>query len=114
MVSSANYDTAMRLVAYIELVIFVRVLFGALTFRNALVSPLIYAHFLRQRYYQSVFTREAVGTVTDRIDGFIKREGTPPVVVMVWDRLQMFVQRWAGSALEPNEGPGPGEGPQGR
>jgi transmembrane protein 33 len=104
----------MRLVAYIELAIFARVLIGALTLRNALISPLIYAHFLRQRYYQSAFTREAVATVNDKINGLIRREGTPPVAVMVWDRLQMFVQRWVGTTLESNEEPGPGEETQRR
>jgi len=38
----------MKVVAYAELVIFLRVLLGAITFRNSLLSPILFAHFLKQ------------------------------------------------------------------
>lgn len=104
---TANYDTAMKAVAFTELFIFVRVLLGAITFQNSLLAPIIFAHFLRQRYYQSAFTREAVGTTTARLDGYIRKPGNPPVVVQVWDKIQMLVGRWAGSTLTPNAGAAP-------
>lgn len=96
----------MRIVAYAELVIFARVFIGAITFQNALLSPLIYAHFLRQRYYQSAFTREALVATTGRIDKFVRRPGNPPVVIQIWDKAQMLTGRWVGSTLAAN-GPVP-------
>ena len=94
----------MKVVAYAELVIFVRIALGAITFQNALVSPLVYGHFLRQRYYQSAFTREALATTAKRVDVFVRRPGIPPMVVQVWEKAKMLAARWAGSNLAPNAG----------
>jgi len=108
----ANYDAAMRVVAYTELVIFVRVLLGAVTFQNSLISPIIYAHFLRQRYYQSAFTREAIAGTTKRIDSFVRRPGNPPMAVQVWEKIQMLAGRWAGNTLAPNAAAAGGAAPR--
>lgn len=89
----------MKFVAMVELIIFVRVLVGAVTFQNSLLSPVIYAHFLRQRYYQSQFSREAIVKVSTEVEKFVRRPGNPPIVVKVWENGQMLVQRWAGVAL---------------
>ncbi|KAJ7900116.1 hypothetical protein B0H14DRAFT_2429492 [Mycena olivaceomarginata] len=108
----ANYDSAMKVVAYTELIIFARVLLGAITFQNSLLSPIIYVHFLRQRYYQSAFTREAIGGTTARIDAFVRKPGNPPVLIQVWDKVQMLVGRWVGTTLTPaNAGPAAGARP---
>jgi len=98
----ANYDTAMKFVATVELVIFVRVLLGAITLRNSLLSPIIYAHFLRQRYYQSAFSRDAMVMVSAQVEKFVRKPGNPPIVVTIWEKGQMLVQRWAGVALQQN------------
>ncbi|KAG1749716.1 uncharacterized protein EDB91DRAFT_1235187 [Suillus paluster] len=74
----ANYDTAMRVVAIAELVIFARVLFGALLFRNSLMMPLVYAQFLHQRYFHSQFT--PVGQVWLRVRELVVRFGASAVV----------------------------------
>lgn len=92
----------MKIVAYTELVIFARVILGAITFRNSLLSPIIYAHFLRQRYYQSAFTREALALATKKIDAIVRKPGNPPILLNVWDKGQMVIQRWAGVTLAPN------------
>lgn len=91
----------MRVVAYAELVIFVRVVLGAATFQNSLLSPLIYGHFLRQRYYQSAFTREAFSTTAARINGFVVKQGNP-TITLVWEKTQVLIGRFAGSTLAPN------------
>ncbi|KAG5648173.1 hypothetical protein DXG03_006128 [Asterophora parasitica] len=106
----ANYDSAMRVVAYTELVIFVRVVLGAATFQNSLISPIIYAHFLRQRYFQSAFTRDAVATTVARIDKLVHKPGNPPIVVQVWEKVQMLAVRWSGTTLGP-QAPAAGTGP---
>jgi len=92
----ANYDSAMRVVAFTELVIFTRIFLGAITFQNSLLSPIIYAHFLRQRYYQSVFTREAITLTSGYVDGWVKKPGNPPAAVMVWEKGREVIRRWAG------------------
>lgn len=99
----ANYDSAMRIVAYTELVIFVRIVLGTLTFQNPLISPLIYGHFLRQRYYQSAFTRDVVASTVARIDDYVRKPGSPPILKQVWDRIRIWTERWVGGGyLVPN------------
>jgi transmembrane protein 33 len=92
----------MKFVALVELFIFLRVLLGALTFQNSLLSPIIYAHFLRQRYYQSPFSREAMVNVSTRVEKFVRKPGNPPIIVTIWEKGQMLVQRWAGVVLTQN------------
>ncbi|KAF7320241.1 hypothetical protein MKEN_00808600 [Mycena kentingensis (nom. inval.)] len=99
----ANYDSAMKIVAYTELVICARVVLGTFVFQNSVLAPIIFVHFLRQRYYQSAFTREAIGVATKRIDDAIRKPGNPPMVVTVWDKAQMVVGRWVGTTLTPTE-----------
>ena len=96
----------MKAVAFTELIIFLRVVLGAVTFQNSLLSPLIYAHFLRQRYYQSAFTRDVVGSTTARVDNFIQRQNNP-TLTNVWVKAKGLVGRWAGSSLAPNQTAGP-------
>ena len=96
---AANYDNAMRAVAFTELVIMARIAVGALTFRASLISPVIYAHFLRQRWYQSKFTREAFALVHGRILAFVTSPGRPPVLAQVYTQASGLVGRWAGSSL---------------
>ncbi|KAF9229652.1 hypothetical protein BS17DRAFT_32470 [Gyrodon lividus] len=96
----ANYDPAMRIVAFTELLIFVRVAFGALLFRNSLLTPVIYAHFLRQRYYHSGFTRDAIAIADGRISSVVNRPGLPPAVPMMWNKARELTGRWAGGVIE--------------
>jgi transmembrane protein 33 len=91
----------MRVVAYVELVILLRVVLGALTFQNSLLAPIIFAHFLRQRYYHSAFTRNAVAVVKARLDGYIDNEGVPPVARQVWTQAKNLIGKWGGSILVP-------------
>lgn len=104
----ANYDTAMRVVAFTELLIFVRVLLGAVTFQNSLLSPLVFAHFLRQRYYQSAFTRDAIVLADMRINAIVNRPGNPPVAIQTWGKVRELVGRWAGTTLAPQQPPAGG------
>lgn len=95
----------MKVVAYIELIILARTLLGAITFQSSLIAPIVYAHFLRQRYYQSSFTRDAVGVADARITGLARREGIPPVVDQVWEKARGLIGKWSGSTLAPQQQP---------
>jgi hypothetical protein len=101
----ANYDTAMKAVAYTELLIMARIFLGAITFQNSLLSPIIYAHFLRQRYYHSAFTRDAIAVVDKSIEGYVRKEGVPPIAVQTWDKVRAVLGRWTGSTLVPQQPP---------
>ena len=98
----------MRAVAYIELVIFLRVLLGAMLFQNSLLSPVVYAHFLRQRYYQSAFTRDALATTDKWIDAIVRKPGNPQMLVTIWDNGRMLIGRWSGSIIEERPAAGAG------
>lgn len=80
-----------------------RILFGALTFRNSFLTPLFYAHFLRQRYFQSEFTRNAVAIINGRVEGYVRKPGAPPVMVRGWDTFKLILSKWAGSTLVPQQ-----------
>lgn len=102
--TKANFEPAMRVVAYIELVVFARVFLGAITFQSSIIAPIVYAHFLRQRYYHSSFTREAISATNTRINELVHKEGISPVVAQVWDKIRSFIAKWAGIVLQPAEG----------
>lgn len=106
----ANYDPAMRFVAYAEVAIFARVLFGALLFRNSLMAPLFYAHFLRLRFYMSSFTRAAFQHVKSILDGYTQHQSCPPVVRKAYLTLTDLISRYASSVLSVQDQPAPGAG----
>lgn len=89
----------MRFVAYAEVAIFARVLFGALLFRNSLMAPLFYAHFLRLRFYMSSFTRAAFQHVKTILDGYTQHQSCPPVVRKAYLTLTDLISRYASSVL---------------
>jgi len=108
----ANYDPAMKVVAYTELLIFVRLVFGAILFQNSLLAPLIFSQFLKMRYFQSQFTQRAVGHVHTLIDGFVKKPGNPPILLKAWDIAQMVIGRLTGTVLTPQQPAGAAGGPR--
>ena len=93
----------MKIVAYIELVILARVIFGAVTLQTSIIAPIVFAHFLRQRYYQSSFTRDAISYADAKIGEFARREGIPPAVAQVWEKARGLIGRWSGSTLAPQQ-----------
>jgi len=95
----SNYDPAMKVVAYTEIFILIRVIIGALLFRNSFFTPIIYAHFVRMRYYQSAFTREAIKRVATSIDQYINGPDMPPAVKRGWATVQSLIGRWTGTTL---------------
>ncbi|KDN53173.1 hypothetical protein K437DRAFT_253501 [Tilletiaria anomala UBC 951] len=94
-----NYDPAMRFVAYSEVFIFLRLLGGAMILRNSLISPLLYAHFLRLRFYMSSFTRQAFTHVGDLLDQATKDNRCPPAVRRGYLTARDLVSRYASSVL---------------
>ena len=89
----------MRFVSYAEVVIFVRVLFGALLLRNSLLAPLLYAHFLCLRFYMSSFTRAAFQHVRSELDQMTQNPSCPPVVRKGYLMVTDLVTRYASTVL---------------
>lgn len=108
----ANYDPAMRFVAYSEVAIFLRVLLGAAVLRNSLLAPLFYAHFCRLRFYMSSFTRDAFQHVGARLDWATTHPSCPPVVRKVYLMGIDLIGRYASTVLNVNGQQAPAQGAQ--
>ncbi|KAL1728898.1 P-loop containing nucleoside triphosphate hydrolase protein [Schizophyllum commune] len=95
----ANYDKAMRIVALTEIAIMARLVIGAVLRANSLMSIILYAVFLRSRYYQSAFTREAFSIANRKLDEFATRDGVPPVAKTVLDQARFYIAKYAGGPV---------------
>jgi hypothetical protein len=100
------YDPSMKLVAYVELAIFARVLFGLLLWRNSLLMPIIYGMFLRARYFQSPFTRQAFASLDAVILQGLNHptiRTSVPQAKTYYDILKGYLGRAVGTVLTPND-----------
>ncbi|BGP22458.1 hypothetical protein Rt10032_c07g3080 [Rhodotorula toruloides] len=96
----ANYEKAMLFVAFVEVVVvFGRILLGAITFQNSLLSPLFFAHFLRLRYYLSPPTRQAFSWVSAQIDHATANPKCPPQVRRGVNFARELVIRYSESVI---------------
>ncbi|KAE8216713.1 hypothetical protein CF327_g191 [Tilletia walkeri] len=93
------YESAMVFVAYAEVLILVRVLVGALIFRNSFLLPLAYAHFLRLRFYMSTFTRASIQRCKAELDAYAHHQACPEVVRKVYLLLTDVISRYASNVL---------------
>ncbi|KAK4049780.1 Transmembrane nucleoporin [Microbotryomycetes sp. JL221] len=97
----ANYEKAMLFVSFIEVVlVFGRILLGAITFQNSFLAPLFYAHFLRLRYYLSPPTRQAFGWVSAQIDHGINSPNCPTPVKKGVSTVRDLIIRYSQSVLQ--------------
>jgi len=108
-----NYDPAMRFVAWIELVLAAQVTLGAvlgfvpwisgkMPFRNSLLMPLLFAHFIRLRWYHSGFTRHVLQTSDAAIQRYVDSPNAHPVAKKAWGPVRQLITRWGGSpVIEP-------------
>lgn len=109
----ANYDPAMRAVAWTELILLVEVSIGALfgflpyignkmPFKNSFLTPILFAHFLRLRWYHSGFTRGVVQTSDGAVTQYVNSPNAHPLIKKAWGPLRTTITKWGGGgALEP-------------
>jgi len=105
------YDPSMKLVAFIELGIFARVLLGGLIFQNSLFTSFVYGMFLRQRYHHSLFTRQAFAKLDETIYALIRGpqvRGTLPNAPAWYDMFKTYLRKFTFTVIEPAPAPGPG------
>ncbi|KAK9467153.1 hypothetical protein V1512DRAFT_262076 [Lipomyces arxii] len=97
-----NYnDKFTRLVANFELVLLVRLLLDALMWRKgSWISFVVYASFMRFRFEQSVFTKQAVKNWEVRIDGLLAHPSVPGAVKNGWATAKGYL-RGAPKATAP-------------
>lgn len=93
----------MRVVAYTEILILLRVVLGAVFFQNSLLTPLVYIQFLRMRHYQSPFTQRAFVHAGQLIDGYVRKPGVPPVMVTAWDTTRSLLARWSSTTIQQQQ-----------
>lgn len=90
-----NYDTSMYLVANLELLLWVRVFLYCLVFQNSWVLLAIYTLFLRARYAQSLFVRDALKGLELKGDALAVDARIPDPVKTGWTVGKGFVKRFA-------------------
>ncbi|KAG8774783.1 hypothetical protein FRC15_001057 [Serendipita sp. 397] len=102
------YDPSMKVVSYVEVAIFARVLFGLLLRSNSLLTPIVYGIFLRSRYYQSPFTREAFKGIDSAILQALSHPqvgGAVPQATAYYNTLKTYLARAAGNLPAPTAPP---------
>ncbi|KAI8144527.1 hypothetical protein BJV82DRAFT_607615 [Fennellomyces sp. T-0311] len=67
-----HHEMAMQLAAYVEVVgVMGQLLLGVLSFQTSVLALIVFAHFLRLRYYLSPYTREALHDASAKLDQWI-------------------------------------------
>ncbi|KAH7340990.1 hypothetical protein B0J17DRAFT_653631 [Rhizoctonia solani] len=106
----AQYDPAMNVCAWAELVILIRTIVGVFFFWNGFIAPIAFAHFLRLRYYYSMFSRNAIKAADGHIQTYVN--GTPAAKAG-YDKVKEVITRWSGTVLAPaNAAAEPGPAPR--
>ncbi|KAJ3106334.1 hypothetical protein HDU97_006532 [Phlyctochytrium planicorne] len=93
--TQAYQSKALELVAYLEIwLIPVYLLLSALVGGASIVSVILFAQFLRFRYFFSALTRKAVADLKARTDGFVARPGMPMWVSATYQRAVELIAKW--------------------
>ncbi|RPA92203.1 hypothetical protein L873DRAFT_1838457 [Choiromyces venosus 120613-1] len=87
-----NYDYSMHLVANLELFLWARIFGGAIIFRNSWILLAIYTIFLRVRYSQSVFVRDALKGIEVRGNALAADNNVPDGVKAAWSTIKSSVK----------------------
>jgi len=99
----AQYDPAMNICAHAELAILVRTIVGVPLMWNGFMAPIAFAHFLRLRFYYSMFSRSAIRAADARMLGYVN--SAPEPVKGIYTKARELVARWAGNVLAPAQEP---------
>jgi len=89
-----NYDASMHLVANLELFLWLRVFLYCLVFQNSWVLLAIYTIFLRARYAQSMFVRDALKGLELRGDALSTDARIPEGGKTAWAVAKTIVKRF--------------------
>ncbi|KAG0047554.1 hypothetical protein BGZ83_007408 [Gryganskiella cystojenkinii] len=100
-----NHAAAMAFVAYVEVVgVMGSLIFGAITFQSSFLSPIVYANFLRFRYFFSLHTRAAFALIRARLDNLVTPPGgnpkIPAQVVQAYTVARGLIIRFGQAAVQ--------------
>ena len=88
------YDTSMTVVAFLEILLWFRILLSAVIFtRGSWILLIIYTVFFRARYSQSSFMQSAIIQMTARIDNALANQNTPPAAKNVWEQFKGIIRQ---------------------
>ncbi|KAJ5577714.1 uncharacterized protein N7459_006678 [Penicillium hispanicum] len=88
------YDASMGVVATLEILLLIRLVFSGITFsKGSWLLLLVYLSFFRARYAQSSFVQQAVHQLTARADASISHQSTPPQVRQGWEAFKSAVHQ---------------------
>ncbi|KAK1752239.1 nucleoporin POM33 [Echria macrotheca] len=83
------YDSSMSIVSGLEILLWIRLLLGAVFFqRRSWILLAIYTAFLRARFAQSTHVQNSFTQLEARVDNLIGAQGTPPAARQVWDGVK--------------------------
>jgi len=83
------YDASMSIVSGLEILLWIRLLLGAILFqRRSWILLATYTVFLRARFAQSSHVKNSFAQLEARIDNLIGAQGTPPAARQVWDGVK--------------------------
>lgn len=83
------YDASMSIVAGLEILLWIRLLFGAILFqRRSWILLALYTTFLRARFHQSSHVQNSFANLEARIDNQVGAQGIPPAARQVWDGVK--------------------------
>ncbi|CAK7206620.1 Transmembrane nucleoporin [Sporothrix eucalyptigena] len=107
------YDSSMSIVALLEIVLWFRLLFSAITFsKGSWILIAVYTAFLRARFAQSSHVQSAFAQIEARVDNLTGAQGMNPTVRQVWDGVKGGVrqayaatdlQKYVGGAQAPRK-----------
>jgi transmembrane protein 33 len=84
----------MFLVALLEIFLWMRLFFSALTFsKGSWILLSIYTVFLRARFSQSQFIQGAFGQLAARVDQQVQNPNVPPPVRQGWETLKNLLRQ---------------------
>ncbi|KAF9960224.1 hypothetical protein BGZ72_007615 [Mortierella alpina] len=97
-----NHANAMAFVAYVEVIgVMGSLILGAITFQSSLLSPIVYANFLRFRYFFSIHTRAAFALLRARLDAqIIGNPKIPPKAVQAYEIARGAITRFGMAAVQ--------------
>ncbi|KAL1919001.1 uncharacterized protein VTP21DRAFT_2382 [Calcarisporiella thermophila] len=100
-----HYAPAMRFVAVVEVCLIMGTLIlGAITFQTSFLAPILYAHFLRLRYFMNPYVRNTFHEVGAHLDKLLLPPTAdpriPPVIGKIYSQAKTLIVRYAQSAIQ--------------
>jgi len=90
------YDSSMKLVAYLEIGLWFRILLSAITFtKGAWILFGIYTIFFRARFSQSSFVQDSIHEGGSIVDATVANQSVPPIVRQGWQTVKGLIAQAA-------------------